>query len=60
MRAIRAGDRGPEVVPEGHYFVMGDRRNNSADSRHWGFVPAGYIVGRVTLRWWPTADARRF
>ena len=55
-----AGDWGPEVVPEGHYFVMGDRRNNSADSRHWGYVPANYIVGRVTLRWWPTSDARRF
>jgi signal peptidase I len=51
---------GPAVVPEGSYFVMGDRRNNSSDSRHWGYVPAGYVVGRVTLRWWPMADARRF
>ena len=51
---------GPQVVPDGYYFVMGDRRNNSSDSRHWGFVPTGYILGRVTFRWWPPADARRY
>jgi signal peptidase I len=41
---------GPAVVPEGHLFVMGDRRNNSSDSRHWGFVPRAYILGRVIAR----------
>jgi signal peptidase I len=53
-------DWGPEVVPMGYYFVMGDHRNNSSDSRHWGFVPKKYIIGRVQLRWWPVPDARTF
>ena len=53
-------DWGPEVVPPGYYFVMGDHRNNSSDSRHWGFVPKKYIIGRVQLRWWPVPDARTF
>ena len=53
-------DWGPEVIPEGYYFVMGDHRNNSSDSRHWGFVPKKYIIGKVQLRWWPIPDARMF
>jgi signal peptidase I len=51
---------GPVVVPEGYYFVMGDHRNNSSDSRHWGFVPAKYILGRVRLRWYPFSALRTF
>ena len=46
-------DFGPEIVPEGYYFVMGDDRKSSAESRHWKYVPKKYIVGRVAFRWWP-------
>jgi signal peptidase I len=51
---------GPEVLPDGYYFVMGDHRNNSSDSRIWRFVPKKYIIGRVQLRWWPIGHARLF
>jgi signal peptidase I len=51
---------GPKVISEGYYFVMGDHRNNSSDSRHWGEVPKKYIIGKVQLRWWPLPEARIF
>jgi signal peptidase I len=53
-------DFGPVTVPEGYYFVMGDHRNNSLDSRHWNYVPKKYIIGKVQLRWWPLSTARVF
>jgi signal peptidase I len=53
-------DYGPIHVKEGYYFVMGDHRNNSSDSRHWGEVPKKYIIGKVQLRWWPLPTARIF
>ena len=53
-------DYGPVQIREGFYFVMGDHRNASSDSRSWGDVPRRYIIGRVQVRWWPLADARTF
>jgi signal peptidase I len=49
---------GPQTIPEGYYFVMGDHRNGVSDSRHWGFVPKKYITGRILLRWWPLSGAQ--
>jgi len=47
---------GPQVVPPGQYFLMGDNRRNSSDSRHWGAVPVGLIWGKAVL---PPAGAGR-
>jgi signal peptidase I len=49
--ATALSDYGPVTVPEGHYFMMGDNRDNSSDSRVWRFVPREYIRGRALFVW---------
>ena len=47
---------GELIVPEGHYFVMGDNRDDSQDSRYWGFVPQENIIGRPLVIYWSVQD----
>jgi len=63
---------GPLIVPKGNYFVLGDNRDNSLDSRYWGFVPDSLVRGRTlavyfsyapdsaaTVGWWPSVRWNR-
>jgi signal peptidase I len=49
-------DYGPEVVPNGMLFVLGDNRNNSYDSHSWGMLDRAELIGRAEFRYWPPGD----
>ncbi len=49
---------GPVTVPADHYFAMGDNRDNSADSRYWGFLPRDYVKGKALLIYWSYESER--
>ena len=48
----RSMEMAPVMVPAGHFFMMGDNRDNSSDSRHWGFVPRENVVGEAMVIYW--------
>jgi len=49
----RRGSWGPSIVEQDEYFVLGDNRNNSSDSRSWGMLPRENIIGKAWLSYWP-------
>lgn len=56
FRFLLEGDT--KIVPENNYFVMGDNRPESSDSRDWGFVPRGNVIGKSFFVYWPPQNMR--
>ncbi len=56
---VKRDNFGPIEIPPGNYFMMGDNRDNSADSRYFGFLPHDYIVGRPLFVFWSYEDDDR-
>ncbi len=54
------GTFGPQVVPEGHLFMMGDNRGDSQDSRYWGPLPVAYVKGRAFVLYWSYESESEF
>ncbi len=53
VKGVPSGDYGPETIPPDAYFVLGDDRNNSEDSRFFGSIPRGSLLGKVTKIYYP-------
>lgn len=58
LNGAPSGDYGPETVPAGSFFVLGDNRNNSEDSRAFGFLTRAQVVGQASLIYWPPQRIR--
>ncbi len=56
QRSRRLDDHLPVFVRPHHFYVMGDNRDGSSDSREWGLVPEKYIYGTAIMRWWPLSE----
>lgn len=59
VREAPFGNYGPYRVPENSYFMMGDNRNDSRDSRYWGAIPRENLIGRAVCVFWPASRVHR-
>jgi signal peptidase I len=57
QRTLKQENKTPVLVQDHYYYVMGDNRDNSSDSRYWGLVPEKYIYGKALVRYWPIGEA---